>query len=68
MAMKDNAQLLPRGIACILIGLAVLLAPSYLQSQAYREMFAGAYVVGWFAIVLGVALIVVGLVKRAKGR
>ncbi len=66
--MKDNAHLLPRGIACIVIGLAILLAPGFLQSQAYREMFAGAYVVGWFAIVLGVALIVVGLVKRGKGR
>ncbi|MEJ8824181.1 hypothetical protein WKW80_19450 [Variovorax humicola] len=68
MAMKDNAQLLPRGIACIVIGLVVLLAPNFLQSPAYQEMFAGAYLVGWFAIVLGVALIVVGLVKRGKGR
>jgi hypothetical protein len=46
----------------------VLLAPNFLQSPAYREMFAGAHVVGWFAIVLGVALVVVGLVKRAKSR
>jgi uncharacterized membrane protein HdeD (DUF308 family) len=31
-------------------------------------MVAGAYLVGWFALVLGVALIVVELVKRGKTR
>jgi len=67
MAVKDNAQFLPRGLACIVIGVAVLLAPRFLQSPGYREMFAGAWLVGWFAIVLGAALIVVGLVKRARG-
>ena len=68
MAVQDSGQMLPRGIACIVIGLVVLLAPRFLQSQVYRDMFAGAAVVGWFAIALGVALAVVGLVKRSKGR
>lgn len=58
--------MLPRGIACIVIGVAVLLAPMFLQSQAYRDMIGGAYLVGWFAIVLGIALIVVELVQRAQ--
>ncbi|MDM0117024.1 hypothetical protein QTI66_33410 [Variovorax sp. J22R133] len=66
--MKDNTQMLPRGVACIVIGIVVLLAPQFLQSPAYREMIGGAYLVGWFAIVLGVALVAVALFKRSKGR
>jgi hypothetical protein len=58
--------MLPRGIACIVIGIAVLLAPKFLQSPAYRDMIGGAYLVGWFAIVLGVALVAVEGVQRAK--
>jgi hypothetical protein len=59
--------MLERGILCILIGAAVLLAPYFLQSPAYRDMIGGAYLVGWFALVLGVALVVVDLVQRARG-
>jgi len=47
--------MLERGLMCILIGAAVLLAP-----------IGGAYVVGWFALVLGVALVAVDLLQRAK--
>ena len=58
--------MLLRGIACTLIGVIVLIAPHLLQSPAYREMVGGASVVGWFAIVLGVALVAVELVQCAK--
>ena len=58
--------MLQRGIACIVIGLAVLLAPMILQSPSYRDMIGGAYQVGWFAIVLGTALVVAELVQRAR--
>lgn len=61
---SDSSQMLMRGIACIAIGAAVLLAPHFLQSPSYREMVGGAHLVGWFAIVLGVALVGVDLVKR----
>ncbi|MDH6593593.1 uncharacterized membrane protein HdeD (DUF308 family) [Variovorax sp. TBS-050B] len=57
---------LERGILCIVIGAAVLLGPRFLQGSAWFEMIAGAYLVGWFAVVLGVALVVVDLVQRAK--
>ena len=60
--------MLARGIACIVIGAVVLLAPHFLQSASYREMIGGAPLVGWFAIVLGVALVVVDLVKRSRKR
>jgi hypothetical protein len=55
-----------RGILCIVIGAAVLIAPRFLASPAWREMVGGAYLVGWFAVVLGVALVVVDLVQRAR--
>ncbi|CAN7342313.1 hypothetical protein LJR290_001876 [Variovorax sp. LjRoot290] len=59
-------RMLERGLMCILIGAAVLLAPHFLQSPAWRETIGGAYVVGWFALVLGVALVAVDLFQRAK--
>jgi len=55
-----------RGILCIVIGAAVLIAPRFLSSPAWREMVGGAYLVGWFALVLGIALVAVDLVQRAK--
>jgi hypothetical protein len=57
-----------RGILCLAIGAAVLLGPRFLQGTRWFEMVAGASVVGWFALALGVALIVVDLVQRAKAR
>ena len=39
---------------CILIGAAVLIAPHFLSSPGWRDTIAGAHVVGWFALVLGV--------------
>ena len=65
---NSSSQMLARGIACIVIGAVVLLAPHFLQSASYREMIGGANLVGWFAIVLGVALVVVDLVKRSRKR
>ncbi|MFH0133319.1 hypothetical protein ACGLHS_24120 [Variovorax sp. VaC1] len=59
---------LERGILCLVIGAAVLLGPRFLQGTRWFEMVAGAYLVGWFALVLGAALIVVELVKRGKSR
>ena len=55
-----------RDSLCLVIGAAVLLAPRFLQGTRWFEMVAGAYLVGWFALVLGVALVVVGLVRRGK--
>ncbi len=57
-----------RGLLCILIGAAVLIAPHFVTSAGWREMLVGAHVVGWFALVLGIALVVVDLIQRAKGK
>lgn len=55
-----------RGILCAIIGIAVLVSPYFLQSPKWRDMVGGAYLVGWFALVLGVALIVGEVIQRLK--
>ncbi|BEP43597.1 hypothetical protein [Variovorax sp. V15] len=65
---KRQLRTLERGILCLVIGVAVLLGPRFLQGTRWFEMVAGAYLVGWFALVLGVALIVVELVKLGRKR
>lgn len=57
-----------RGILCVLIGVAVLLAPRFMGDSGWGATIAGASAVGWFALVLGIALIVVDLVQRARSR
>jgi len=63
---KRQLRTLERGILCLVIGIAVLLGPRFLQGTRWFEMVAGAYLVGWFALVLGIALIVVELVKLGR--
>lgn len=55
-----------RGILVALIGIAIIVGPRFLQSSRFYEMVAGAQVVGWFALVLGIALAAVDLMQRAK--
>ncbi|CAN5665809.1 hypothetical protein BH10PSE18_BH10PSE18_06450 [soil metagenome] len=68
MASKPSPtpRIIERGVLCFLIGVAVLVGPQFMRSEGYREMVAGAHVVGWFAVVLGLALVVLGLVQRAR--
>jgi uncharacterized membrane protein HdeD (DUF308 family) len=70
MAQPQKRQLrtLERGILCLVIGAAVLLAPRFLQGTRWFEMVAGAYLVGWFALVLGAVLVVGELVKRGRSQ
>lgn len=65
---KRQLRPLERGILCFVIGAAVLLGPRFLQGTRWFEMVAGAYLVGWFALVLGVVLIVVELLKLGRKR
>lgn len=70
MAKKRSWQpsTIQRGVLCVLVGAAVLIAPHFLGSSSWHDMIAGAHIVGWFAIVLGVALVVVDLVQRTRDR
>lgn len=59
--------MMERGILCLLIGAAVLIAPHFLSSPAWREAIGGAYIAGWFAVALGIALAAVDLTQRVRG-
>jgi len=59
-------QMLLRGAIVTLIGVVILLGPYILRSQDLRELLRGAYVVGWFGLVLGLAMIGVDLVRRFR--
>lgn len=63
---KENTDLLQRGILCTLIGLAVLISPSFMAPTGMREAIAGSSLVGWFALVLGVAFLGLYVRRRAS--
>ncbi len=65
-AAKADKELLFKGVTCALIGLVILLAPYIARSGSVRELMAQATVVGWFALVLGIAFGVQYGVRRAK--
>lgn len=54
---RADKDLLVKGFTCALIGIVILLAPYFARSPAVRELMAQAAAVGWFALVLGVALL-----------
>lgn len=54
---KVNKDLLLKGLMLCFIGLAVLVAPAYIKAPGFLEAVAGASVVGWFSLVLGIAFI-----------
>ena len=65
-ATRADKELLLKGVTCTLIGLVILLAPYLARSGSVREMMAQATVVGWFALVLGLAFGVQYGVRRAR--
>ncbi|MES2954158.1 MAG: hypothetical protein V4711_01820 [Pseudomonadota bacterium] len=52
---KANNELLFKGCLCALIGLSVLVSPHFIKSPGMQGIVAGASLVGWFALVLGLA-------------
>ncbi len=65
---KENTDLLQRGIMCALIGLAVLISPSFMAPTGMRDTIAGSALVGWFALVLGVAFLGLYIRRRTSAR
>ena len=63
---KTNNDLLTKGVLCSLIGLGVLLSPYFVTSPGMQGIVVNASLVGWFALVLGVAFI--GLYVRRSMR
>ena len=52
---QANNELLFKGVLCILIGLGVLVSPHFITSPGMQGIVAQSALVGWFALVLGVA-------------
>lgn len=65
---KANNELLFKGILCMLIGLAVLLSPYFITSPGMQNIEAQSVLVGWFALVLGLAFTAVYLRKWLAAR
>lgn len=61
---KANNELAIKGILCILIGLGVLVSPYFINSPGMQGIVAKSSLVGWFALVLGIAF--VGLYARRR--
>ncbi|MEQ1658275.1 MAG: hypothetical protein ABL896_05805 [Hylemonella sp.] len=67
-ARKANQELLFKGIAIALIGVVILLGPYFARSPAVQELLTGGQVVGWFALVLGIAFLGQYFLRRRTRR
>ncbi len=65
---KADQELLFKGIVIALIGVAVLLGPHLARSPAVQELLTGGRVVGWFALVLGLAFLGQYFLRRRTRR
>lgn len=63
---KSRNEILIKGMTIALIGLIILVAPLIKPDSGIGQLFAQSYLVGWFALVLGLAFIVQFLLSRRK--
>ncbi len=63
-ADKANNELAIKGILLTLIGAGVLASPHFITSPGMQGMVAQSSLVGWFALVLGIAFM--GLYARRR--
>ena len=61
-----NNELALKGILCTLIGLGVLVSPFFISSPGMQGIVAKSQLVGWFALVLGIAFLVLYGRRRLK--
>jgi hypothetical protein len=64
---KSNNELAIKGILCTLIGLGVLLTPYFVTSPGMQNIVGKSSLVGWFALVLGVAFLGLYVRRRVNG-
>ncbi|MEK9952354.1 MAG: hypothetical protein VW687_09355 [Curvibacter sp.] len=65
---KPDQDLLFKGLVIALIGAAILLGPYVARSPAVQELLIGGRVVGWFALVLGLAFLGQYFLRRRARR
>ena len=63
---KANNELAIKGLLCIMIGLGVVVSPYFISSPGMQGIVAQSAVVGWFALVLGLAFVGVYARRRFK--
>jgi hypothetical protein len=56
-ATPAGKDLLFKGVMLALIGLVVLISPAFIKAPGFQQAVAGSSLVGWFALVLGIAFI-----------
>jgi hypothetical protein len=61
---QANSDLLIKGLLCVAIGLAILLAPYGVKSPELLQVLGQSQWLGWFALILGVALSAVHAKRR----
>ena len=61
---KANNELAIKGILCIMIGLGVVVSPYFITSPGMQSIVAQSAVVGWFALALGLAFVVLYARRR----
>lgn len=63
---KARNEVLIKGLTIALIGLIILLAHVFKPDSGIAQLFAQSHIVGWFALVLGLAFIGQHLWLRLK--
>ena len=65
-AAKAEKDLLFKGVLITLVGAAILIGPYFARSPAVQELLDGMRVVGWFALILGVAFLGQYFLRRRR--
>ncbi|MFN7863978.1 MAG: hypothetical protein ACK5N7_11800 [Curvibacter sp.] len=66
---KADQELLLKALVITLIGVGILLGAHFARSPSVQELLASGRVAGWFALVLGLALLGrYGLRRLARGQ
>jgi uncharacterized membrane protein HdeD (DUF308 family) len=63
---KARNEVLIKGLTIALIGLIILVAPLVKPESGVGQLLAQSYLVGWFALILGLAFIVQFLLGKRK--
>ena len=65
---RSDGDVLFRGILCVLIGLGVLVSPHFMGASGLRDMVAGAWLVGWFSLGLGLMFVVQFFSRKSRSK
>lgn len=63
---KARKDLLIKGLFLVLLGLFVLVSPAFIKAPGFAAAVGGSSVVGWFALVLGIAFLGQWVLRRNK--